>query len=123
MALVNLEIRNVHPFADGITFGNVGAYQLLEGKAQFSVDPSSSSNKLITDLNLVPPDEKGRVAFTSDFAMLQPTDPSLGNGRILLDVLNRGRKTVLSGLNSAPTVEDSQHPLHPVRPFPTRTWS
>ena len=34
--------------------------------------------------------------FSSDFAILQPTEQQGGNHRILFDVVNRGRKTALA---------------------------
>ena len=106
MALDHLEVTSEKAFANGFAFGEIGPYRLLEGKVHFTIDPISTYNNAITDLELAPRNSKSQIEFTSDFAMLQPTNLHLGNKRILFDVLNRGRKTVLSGLNSAPNLED-----------------
>ena len=42
MAVVGLDITKRSPFADGESFGDVGSYELLEGTAHFSVDPSAT---------------------------------------------------------------------------------
>ena len=39
MALTELEITNRSSFASGQSFGDVGAYELLEGTARYAVDP------------------------------------------------------------------------------------
>ncbi len=110
MAITELEITNRASFASGESFGNVGAYELLEGTAHFAVDPSHSRNQGITDLELAPRNSAGRVEFTSDFSMLQPVNIDRGNRRILFDVVNRGRKTALT-FNGVPIPTDATAPL------------
>ena len=106
MALTELEITNRTSFASGERFGEVGAYELLEGTAHYAVDPSHARNQGITDLNLAPRNSAGRVEFSADFAMLQPVNIDRGNRRLLFDVVNRGRKTALT-LNSVPIPTDA----------------
>jgi hypothetical protein len=115
LAVVELEIADSTQFADGESFGEVGPYQLLTGIAHFGVDPRNPRNQAITDLELAPRDSFGKVRFSADFAMLQPTDPERGNRRILFDVVNRGRRTALS-LNGVPTA-DPTAPLAPGNGF------
>ena len=110
MAITDLQITKRTSFASGQTFGEVGAYKLLEGTAHYAVDPDHASNQGITDLDLAPRNAAGLVEFSSDFAMLQPANVDRGNRRILFDVVNRGRKTALS-LNSVPTANDPTSPL------------
>ena len=110
MAITQLEITKRTSFASGESFGDVGAYELLEGTAHYAVDPDHASNQGITDLDLAPRNAAGMVEFSSDFAMLQPENADRGNRRILFDVVNRGRKTALS-LNSVPTANDPTSPL------------
>ena len=110
MPVVGLDITQRSPFADGEPFGDAGPYELLEGTASFAVDPLSPTNQAITDIELVPRDSRGRVRFSADFAMLQPVDPDRGAHRVLFDVVNRGRKTVLS-FNSAQRSSDPLAPL------------
>ena len=110
MAITELEITKRSNFASGESFGDVGAYELLEGTAHYAVDPSHPRNQGITDLDLAPRNAAGLVEFSADFAMLQPANIERGNRRILFDVVNRGRKTALS-LNSVPTANDPTSPL------------
>ncbi len=110
MAITELEITKRSSFASGERFGDVGAYELLEGTAHYAVDPSHPRNHGITDLDLAPRNADGKVEFSADFAMLQPVNVDRGNRRILFDVVNRGRKTALS-LNSVPTANDPTSPL------------
>jgi hypothetical protein len=117
MAVVSLDITHRTPFADGVSFGAVGPYNLLEGTAHFAVDPLHPRNAAITDIELAPRHASGRVTFTAHFAMLQPRDPQRGNRRLLFDVVNRGRKTVLQRFNSAPAVTDHTAPLQPGNGF------
>ena len=110
MAITELEITNRTSFASGESFGDAGAYELLEGTAHYSVDPLHERNRAITDLDLAPRNPAGLVEFSADFAMLQPVNIDRGNRRILFDVVNRGRKTALS-LNSVATATDPTSPL------------
>ena len=110
MAITELEITNRTSFASGVPFGDVGAYELLEGTAHYAVDPSHARNQGITDLELAPRDSNGKVAFSSDFSMLQPVNLDRGNRRILFDVVNRGRKTALT-FNGVPIPTDATAPL------------
>ncbi|MCH8226737.1 MAG: hypothetical protein IIC97_12810, partial [Chloroflexi bacterium] len=96
MPVTRLEIINREPFADGESFGDVGPYDLVEGNAHFAVDPLHDRNLAITDLELAPRDTAGKVRFSAHFAMLQPHDADKGSGRLLFDVVNRGRKTALA---------------------------
>ena len=111
MAVTRLDIRNRSPFADGASFGDAGPYELVEGTVQFAVDPRSAHNEVITDIELAPRDAQGNVVFSSDFAMLRPVNPEKGNHRVLFDVVNRGRKTVLNTFNRAVRPADPAAPL------------
>ena len=110
MAITELEITNRSSFASGESFGDVGAYELLEGTAHYAVDPLHARNQGITDLDLAPLNSVGKVELSADFAMLQPVNTGRGNRRILFDVVNRGRKTALT-MNSVPIPTDPTLPL------------
>ena len=110
MAITELAIAKRSSFASGESFGDVGAYELLEGTAHFAVDPRNARNRGITDLDLAPRNGQGNVEFSADFAMLQPVITDRGNRRILFDVVNRGRKTALS-MNSVGAATDPTAPL------------
>lgn len=117
MPVVSLDITQCSPFMEGQTFGDVGAYQLLEGRVQFAIDPLHTCNAAITDVTLAPRDAAGKVHFSAHFAMLQPVDPARGKHRMLFDVVNRGRKTALGMFNSAPRPLDPLAPIDPGNGF------
>ncbi len=112
IAVTSLEIVRRTPFEGGVSFGDIGPYELLEGTAHFAVDPLAYINTPITDIELAPRDPDGRVRFSSDVVLLQPADPKNGNGALLLDVVNRGNKTILKNFNSA---DPNLQPFEPIQ--------
>jgi hypothetical protein len=87
--------------ADGQAFGATGPYEKLVGRIEFALDPADPHNAGIVDLTNAPRDSDGRVRFSSDLSVLRPTDPSKGNGVLLFEVANRGRRTLLGRFNRA----------------------
>lgn len=116
MALTKLEIKTRQPFAGGQVFGDVGRYEQIDGLAHFAVDPSHPDNSVIADIALAPRNDDGLVEFSSDFRIIKPVDNDHGNGRLLLDVLNRGKELALKNLNSAPDAPPDADP-HPGNGF------
>ena len=102
MGVVNLDITSRTPLAGGRSFGDVGPYEQLDGTVRYAVSPGHPRNGGITDLALAPEDQGGMVGFSGEFSILRPTDPARGNGRLLLDVLNRGKRLALRSFNRAP---------------------
>jgi hypothetical protein len=90
--VTRLEIRERLPYAGGRSFGAVGAYERLLGKAYFAVDPNAEANATIVDLDLAPRNAGGKVEFSADVEILAPVDPAKGNGTLLYDVNNRGNR-------------------------------
>ena len=117
MPVTGLDITSESDFAGGESFGDVGAYRLLEGTAHFVVDPLSPRNEAITDVELAPRDADGGVRFSSHFAMLRPADTDRGNGRVLFDVVNRGNRTVLS-----PSTASRGRPIPRLRRHPATAF-
>jgi hypothetical protein len=101
MAVTRLEIRSRTPYANGASFGKVGPYERVEGSLHFAVDPSHPANRRIVDLDKAPRDDSGRVSFRSDFCLLQPSEATQANRRLLFYVVNRGRQVV--PFNRAPS--------------------
>jgi hypothetical protein len=99
--LRHLEVTTIEPVLGGKTFGTVGAYEVVIGKAHFAFDPNRECNVPIVDLKLAPRDSDGLVACWADFHLLKPLRPERGNGAIFYNVVNRGRHTVLSTFNLA----------------------
>ena len=87
------------PTFDGLSFGQVGQYEKLVGRAYGELDPGSPLNAVITDLALAPRNACGRVEYSTDFYILKPRDPARGNRVLLFDVTNRGNKITYLPLN------------------------
>ena len=96
----------------GKAFGDAGAYEKIIGTLRFAVDPGHALHQQIADIGLAPKNAAGRVEFSADFYALKPVEMGKGNGRLLLDVPNRGRKVALDVFNSAPRVPDPGAPEH-----------
>jgi hypothetical protein len=74
----------------GMSFGAVGQYETIVGRATGEVDPNDSLNAIITDIQLAPRNVRGMVEYSMDVVITKPVDMSKGNGTILHDVPNRG---------------------------------
>ncbi|HKA46144.1 MAG TPA: alpha/beta hydrolase domain-containing protein [Burkholderiales bacterium] len=108
--VTGLEILTREKVLGGKPFGAAGAYEKIAGTMRFAVDPAHPLHRNITDMTLAPKNSAGRVEFSGDFYVLKPVDAGKGNGRLLLDVGNRGRKVALGMFNSAPRVPDPATP-------------
>ena len=117
MPVTVLEIKTRTPIAGGLEFGGSGTYELLDGTVHFAVDPEHTRSKPITDLKLAPCDARGSVTSSADFSILKPVELQRGNRRLLLDVLNRGRRRAMKYFNSAPDTLDPLDPLDPGNGF------
>ncbi|MGE3520016.1 MAG: alpha/beta hydrolase domain-containing protein [Vicinamibacterales bacterium] len=93
--VTGVEIRSRADVLNGRTFGDAGAYEKLSGTIHFALDPNNPHNTIIVDLNMAPKNAQGKVEFSSDLFIIKPKDPSKGNGVLLFDVVNRGRKGLL----------------------------
>ena len=113
MAVVKLEISRRSPYAGGKTFGDVGKYEQIDGTAHYAVDPLHPANAGIVDLDIAPRDSDGKVRFASDFTLLKPLRMENGNGSLLYDVVNRGRKTVMARFNNSGRPTMPSDPLDP----------
>lgn len=102
MAAVGFEVRASGPFDGGRAFGSVGPYERVDGRLSFAVDPAHPENAAIVDLDLAPVDDDGSVNFHSDVVMLLPADPARGNGRAVLEAVNRGQPLSPRVINRAP---------------------
>ena len=97
--LVRFEIEKRESFADGETFGDVGTYERIIGRAFFELDPNLPANRNIRDLDKAPRNEQGKVELSCDLVILAPKDLSKGNRALLYGVNNRGNKSVLKYFN------------------------
>jgi len=113
--IVRFDITERVPAFAGRSFGNVGTYERITARATFALNPADDRNAVITDLALAPRNADGKVEATADVVILRPTDATHGNGTLLLDVPNRGRKlapqlfddSAQPGANNADKAEDA----------------
>lgn len=89
-----VEITSRRDAAAGRSFGSTGVYERLAGKIYFAIDPANRRNQVIADLDKAPRNAAGNVEYEVDFYIMRPADLSKGNGRILYEVTNRGRKLI-----------------------------
>lgn len=106
MSATRFQIDECVAFADGIRFGNVGAYERLTGRVHFAVDPRDEAYAQVVDLDKAARDAQGLVEFTSDLCILRPADAAQGNRRALFGYGNRGNKRELQFFNDAPPSND-----------------
>ncbi len=97
--VVRVDIAKRQDVLGGRTYGVVGAYEWLEGRAHFALDPNNPLNDNIVDLKLAPRNAQGLVEFSADVSILRPKVAANANGVVIFDVVNRGRPTVLEYLN------------------------
>ena len=127
--LLSLEIEKVEPLADGVAFGEAGAYERVIAVARGEVDPSSPANSGIALIDKAPRNAAGKVEYATSVFILRPSDPTRGNGRILYEVNNRGRKMLFGniadgpqGVNDPKTLADLGNAF-PLRLGYTIVWS
>jgi hypothetical protein len=127
--LTSIDIKTVESLTDGAPFGDTGAYERVIGVAKGEVDPDDPANKGIALIGKAPRNTRGKVEYASDFFVLRPKDPARGNGRILYEVNNRGRKMLFGniadgpqGINDPKTVADLGNGF-PLRLGYTIVWS
>src|SRR5262245_46005990 len=101
MPITHFEIRVRRPLAGGRAFGSVGPYEEIKGRLGMAVDPLHPVNERITDVALAPRNAAGRVEFTADVSILLPVDRRRANGRLVLDVVNRGNTVAVPNFNRA----------------------
>lgn len=76
-------------------------YQSITGRAFGELDPADPKNALITDIELAPKNEWGKVEYVASFFIVKPIDMSKASGLMWHDVPNRGgRITITSDLRA-----------------------
>jgi hypothetical protein len=119
--ITSVDIKAIEPLADGAAFGDVGAYERVIGVAKGEVDPNAPGNKGIALIDKAPLNARGMVEYAADFFILRPKDPAKGNGRILYEVNNRGRKMLFGNIADGPQgINDPQKAADLGNGFPLR---
>jgi hypothetical protein len=81
---------------DGKSFGTVGQYEKLYGKAYGEVDPKDPRNAVIVDIANAPKNARGMVEYSTDIMILKPVDNAKGNHKLWFEVNNRGNTPAYS---------------------------
>ena len=106
--VTRFEVRSTREVSGGRSFGSVGPYEEITGRLFFSVDPTDPANRLVVDLDKAPRNANGRVEFSADVVIYRPRDAVRGNGIALIDVVNRGNKTVMNSFNRPGLAQDRE---------------
>ena len=93
-AVDHVEVIDRKPYQDGKSFPGVGPYEVIHGRAWFTLDPNDKANVRIVDLRYAPRDAKGLVEFSTEFVLLRPTRAV--DSTLIYDVSNRGQQ--ISGM-------------------------
>ncbi|RPI57223.1 MAG: hypothetical protein EHM55_02580 [Acidobacteria bacterium] len=80
--VVRLEIVTVEPAGP--------AHERVSGKAYGELDPADPKNAVITDIDLAPRNERGKVEYVATFSLVKPKDMSKASGVLVYTVVNRG---------------------------------
>lgn len=101
------EILSRQPVFDGMEFGTngqIGAYELISGRAHCDIDPTHRLNAGIVNLRHAPRNAQGLVDYSVDFHIYKPTELKRGNGWLFYEYLNRGTQRGIVRINNAPVV-------------------
>lgn len=82
--IIRLEITSRAPLGSF----QAGNYFRLEGRIVGELSPATEA---IPDLDKAPRDVQGMVEYSAPIVIVMPSEPSKGNGTLLIDVPNRGR--------------------------------
>jgi len=107
--VTKVTISNRAVVAAGQAFGQVGPYEKLTGTIEFALDPADKHNSPIVDLEQATRSADGRVHFSADLYVLRPVETQKGNGAMLFEIANRGRKGLLGRFNRG--ANGSQDPM------------
>jgi hypothetical protein len=118
MPAIRFDVTLRRPLAEGRRFGAIGPYEELKGRLHVTLDPTHAANRAITDLDHAPRAAHGRVACAADVSLLLPVDRANANGRVLVDVVNRGNTVSVPNFNHAtrPTFAPGADPHPPIDP-------
>jgi hypothetical protein len=89
------------PAFDGKSFGKVGPYEILIGKAYGELDPKDAHNTIITDIQFAPRNARGLVEYVATFTLVKPLELAKANGVLLYAVPNRGNSISVAAFSVA----------------------
>jgi alpha/beta hydrolase family protein len=101
MPVTHFDLTLQRALAGGRSFGDAGPYEELKGRLRFAIDPTHAANARITDVERAPRNREGHVELAADVSILLPVDRARGNGRMIVDVVNRGNTVTVPNFNHA----------------------
>ncbi len=87
------------PTFEGRSFGSVGQYEKIIGRAFGVTDPADPVDGGIVNLARAPKNAQGLVEYDVDFYVLKPISMDRGNKSLFYDVVNRGNKNLHTTFN------------------------
>lgn len=87
-AVDHVQLIDRKPYESGRVFPGTGAYEVIRGRAWFTLDPLQGANARIVDLKLAPRNSRGLVEFSTEFTLIRPVQAR--DSTLLYDVVNRG---------------------------------
>lgn len=123
MPVAHFEILKQVSYEDGRPFGDVGSYERIDAIAHYIIDPENLANSSIIDLSHSKRNSDCQVEFTGDVTIIKPVDLANGNGALLVQVPNRGNRSV-ARLNLTPVAPATSSAVEPGDGFLFRNgWS
>src|SRR5689334_10848124 len=86
----------VSPAFGGASYGTVGQYETIAGRAFGELDPNDRRNSIITDLQFAPRNARGRVEYVATFFIVKPVDLTKSSHFMWHDVPNRGGRITIN---------------------------
>ena len=114
------------------SYGEVGQYETLTGRAFGELDPHDSQNEEITDLKKAKRNKKGKVEYVATFHIVKPIEMKNSSGLMWHDVPNRGGRINIStdlrtqgdiGLSSAWQGDNAGNAPGSATIVPANAWS
>jgi len=90
--VVKVEITSREVVSTSAEHLRSGPYEVIKGIIYLEVDPNDPANQLIVDLKLAECNDRGNVAFSTEFELHKPVETNRGNHRLMYFVNNRGNK-------------------------------
>ncbi len=109
MSVVSLEIETDIAFAGGASFGETGAYRLIEGCAHLAIAANAIGADGIYTPERIVTGPDGLIHAWGDFSILAPVSPDKANGTLLVELVNRGGKRLLHNYNNGPMTNLPRH--------------
>lgn len=99
----SVEVLSEAALQGGQAFGETGPYRMITAHARGTLDPDAEALRAIVNLDKAPRNARGLIEYDTTLCILRPEDPARGNGRMLYEANNRGRKQLFRFFCDAPT--------------------